>query len=170
MRKFICFLILYVFFTGCANAQVDTIFTGKPRHHITIYTQKGDAKYGILTGINDSSVFIYPSNFREWKQQKTFPIAVIPYSAINKIQTKQRNGFIKGILIGAGIGITPILLDAMFTPKGKEKSAEGGAYVSLVAVPLGTLVGGIIGATSKKKFQIERDNNKFQRFRSKVKK
>jgi len=170
MRKFTCFLILYVFFTGCANAQVDTIFTGKLRHRITIYTQKGDAKYGILTGTNDSSVFIYPGNFREWKQQKTFPIALTPYYTINKIHTKKRNGIIKGVLIGAGIGIMPVFLDAIFTPKGGVKSGEGGAYVSLVAVPLGTLVGGIIGATSKKKFQIERDNNKFHRFRSKVKK
>jgi|GEM_PF-3992622 len=64
----------------------------------------------------------------------------------------------------------PVFLDAIFTPKGGVKSGEGGAYVSLVAVPLGTLVGGIIGATSKKKFQIGADNTKFQQFRKKVKK
>ncbi len=170
MKKFIGLLIPNVFFFVYANAQIDSSFSAKSRHHITIYTQNGDAKYGILMRTNDTSVFIYPGNFREWKQQKTFPIALTPYYTINKIQTKKRNGIIKGVLIGAGIGIMPVFLDAIFTPKGGVKSGEGGAYVSLVAVPLGTLVGGIIGATSKKKFQIGADNTKFHQFRKKVKK
>jgi|GEM_PF-4580426 len=95
MRKFTCFLILYVFFTGCANAQVDTIFTGKLRHRITIYTLSGDAKNGILMRTSDSSVFIYPGNFREWKQQKTFPIALTPYYTINKNTYKEEKWYYK---------------------------------------------------------------------------
>ncbi len=170
MKKFIGLPIPNVFLAVHANAQIDSSFSAKSRHHITIYTQNGDAMYGILMRTNDSSVFIYPGNFREWKQQKTFPIALTPYYTINKIHTKKRNGIIKGVLIGAGIGIIPVFLDAIFTPKGGVKSGEGGAYVSLVAVPLGTLVGGIFGATSKKKFQIGADNTKFQQFRKKVKK
>ncbi|HVE61780.1 MAG TPA: hypothetical protein VNA26_08170 [Chitinophagaceae bacterium] len=169
MRKFI-FLFYLTFFTIYANSQDDTIFSAKPRHSIKIFTLNSNTSDGILMRTNDSSVFVYPGNFREWKQQKTFPIAITPYYNINKIQTKKRGGLIQGILIGAGIGIMPIFLDAIFTPKGGVRSAEGGAYVSIVAVPLGILVGGIVGGSSKKKFQIEGNETKFQRFISKVKK
>ncbi len=170
MKKYIFLIILNIFFAIHAYAQIDSSFSAKPRHTIRIFTLNSSTVDGILTSINDSAVFIYPGNFREWKQQKTFPITITPYSTINKIQTKKRNGILKGVVIGAGIGIMPVLLDAIFTPKGGTKSGEGGAYISLVAVPLGTLVGGIVGATSKKKFQIGGDETKFQRFRKKIKK
>ena len=170
MKRYILLFILNLFFAVSSYAQIDSSFSAKPRHTIKIFTLKSNTIDGILTRTDDTSVFVYPGNFRDWNQQKTFPITITPYSTINKIQTKKRNGILKGVVIGAGIGIMPVLLDAIFTPKGGTKSGEGGAYVSLVAVPLGTLVGGIVGATSKKKFQIGGDETKFQRFRKKIKK
>lgn len=170
MRKFILVIVPLIIVAICTNAQVDSNVNVQPRHNITITKLNNGMVDGILTRTNDTSVFVYRGSFREWKQQKTSPTMAISYSSINRIQTKKRHGMLKGALIGAGIGILPVFLDAIFTPKGKAMSAEGGAYVSLVAVPLGTLVGGLIGATSKKKFQIAGDETKFQQFRKKIKK
>ncbi len=168
MKKTIQLTVLYALITTCVNAQVDTTFTSKPRHTITIYTLNNNTINGILTRANDTVVFIYPGNFREWKQQKKIPISVTPFTTIQKIETKQKGvkKVIKGMLIGAGIGLAPVLVGSIFG----RSTGEGGAYVSLVAVPLGAIVGSIIGATSKKKFQIQGDKIKFQRFRNKVKK
>ncbi len=168
MKKTIQLTVLYALITTCVNAQVYTTFTSKPRHTITIYTLNNNTINGILTRANDTVVFIYPGNFREWKQQKKIPISVTPFTTIQKIETKQKGvkKVIKGMLIGAGIGLAPVLVGSIFG----RSTGEGGAYVSLVAVPLGAIVGSIIGATSKKKFQIQGDKIKFQRFRNKVKK
>jgi len=168
LKKNIQLILLYPLITTCVNAQVNITFTSTPRHTITIYTLNNNAKDGILTQTSDTAVFIYPGNFREWKQRKKIPINVTPFTIIEKIETKQKGvkKVIKGMLIGAGIGLAPVLVGSIFGPS----TAEGGAYVSLVAVPLGTIVGAVIGATSKKRFQIRGDKIKFQRFRNKVKK
>ncbi len=131
MKKYIHLLGLSIFYAVGTSAQVDTTFAAKPRHNIKISTLNNNTVNGILIRRDDITVFVYPGNFRDWNQQKTFPITITPYSTINKIQTKKRNGIIKGVFIGAGIGIMPVLLDAIFTPKGGTKNAEGGAYVSL---------------------------------------
>ena len=168
MRKIIPLLIMYIIFAIQTNAQSDSSFNAKPRHHIKIYTVTGDTMGGILTRTNGTAVFIYPGNFREWKQQKTVSITVTPYTTIKKIETRKK-GWVKvlnGMVIGAGIGLAPVLIGSLFGPS----VGEGAAYVSIAGVPLGIVIGGVVGATSKKKFQIESDKTKFHRFRKKIKK
>ena len=170
MKKVIQFIVPLILFALYTNAQVDTNPVSRPRHTIKVTTLDNRTIGGILRQTNDTSIFVYPGSFRQWNRKIAIPTTAISYSTINKIQTKKRHGIIKGVLIGAGIGILPVIVDAIFTPKGKAKSAEGGAYISILAVPLGTSIGGVIGATSKKRFSIQGDQTKFHEFRKKTRK
>ena len=169
MRKVIQFTMAVALFPSWIKAQGDSNFLARPRHTISVTTLENRIVGGILTRTNDSAVFVYQGKFRQWNQQATIPTAAISYSTINKIQTKKRRGILKGILIGAGIGILPVFIDAIVTSKGGRPNAEGGAYISIVAVPLGTSIGALVGATSKRRFSIEGQHTKFQRFRKKIK-
>jgi hypothetical protein len=168
MKKYIHLLGLSIFYAVGTSAQVDTLFTAKPRHNIRISTLNNNTVNGILTRTDDTSVFVYPGNFRDWNQQKTFPITVTPYSTINKIETQQKGGIsiLKGMLIGAGSGFATVLVASILSPKYR---GEGAGLLALLTVPLGTITGGLVGGLSKK-FQIGGDKTNFQQFRKKVKK
>ena len=168
MRKLIQLTIGLLLFAFLTNAQNDTTLVALPRNKISLTTLENRTIDGIVTQTNDSFVFVYQGNFRQWKQRIAIPKTAISYFEINKIQTKKRKGVLKGALIGAGIGILPLFIDAIVTSKGGRPNAEGGTYISIVAVPLGTSIGALIGATSKRRFLIEGHHTKFQRFRKKI--
>jgi hypothetical protein len=85
------------------------------------------------------------------------------YPDISKIETHKKNGFLKGTLIGAGIGLAPVIVSSIFG------EGEGGAYVSIITFPLGIITGAIIGGTSKKKFYINGEASKFHSFHKRMK-
>ena len=70
-----------------------------------------------------------------------------------------------GMLIGAGIGIAPVLIGSIFGPS----IGQGGAYASIITFPVGTIIGAIIGSTSKKKFFIGGDRLRFGSFHKHMK-
>ena len=60
--------------------------------------------------------------------------------------------------IGALIGISPIIF------------GQAGAYIAIVSFPVGIVTGTIVGATSRKKFNINSSKENFAKFRQKVSK
>ena len=109
----------------------------------------------LLTGGSATTVLIYPGSMKEYKNQASPQSVRISYENITTIKikkTKGAGGVLKGILIGGGIGLSP----AFF--------GEGGAYAAIIAFPVGVILGAIIGATSKKKYEINGELNSFQKF------
>ena len=59
---------------------------------------------------------------------------------------------LKGLLIGAGIGLAPIV------------GGEGDAYTTFLTFPLGIITGTVVGGTSKKKYSINKNYQAFLDF------
>jgi hypothetical protein len=97
---------------------------------------------GLLTAVSDSVLLIDESN----------GTSGIAYYNIDKIKTRKKGSTLKGLGIGAGIGIIP----AFF--------GEGGAYAAVITFPVGIITGTIIGATSKKKYTINGSATSFAHF------
>ena len=135
-------------------AQQDTLVTKKP--FITwVYTKQGNMVKGVLAGRSGSDLLLYPGSLKEKKKNIDYPFVRIPFGNITTIKTKKPNGLIKGLLIGGGIGFAPVIF------------GEGGAYVAIIAFPLGIVTGTLICATSKKKFSLNGDYRLFLSFTDK---
>jgi hypothetical protein len=135
-------------------AQQDTLVTEKPVT-ISIYTKQGNKLTGILAGRSGEELLLYPGTWKEKKNNTAYQLVRIHYSSINTIKTKRPNGFVKGLLIGGTVGAAPLLF------------GEGGAYVAVASLPTGLLTGGIIGASSKKKYTINGEYPAFLAFTNK---
>ncbi|MEO6330429.1 MAG: hypothetical protein ABIO55_15955 [Ginsengibacter sp.] len=159
------FIGFFVLFFLNASAQDGSTLSITPKYKIWIYTQQGNLVKGILAGTSSSYVSVYPGKFREYNGNSKISILNESYTNITAIQLHKRGGLLKGVLIGAGIGIAPVLIGSIFGPS----TGEGGAYVSLLTFPLGTIIGAIIGSSSKKKFIMGGDGSRFLSFRKKHK-
>ncbi len=131
---------------------------------IWVSASQGDITKGLLVAASDSTLNIFQGKHGDWNKQSGVQVLTRSYSDINSIKIKRKGGLIKGLGIGAGIGLLPLLVGSIF---GKS-TGEGGAYVSIVAVPAGIITGAIIGSTSKKRFLIGGDRSKFQIFRKRM--
>jgi hypothetical protein len=85
----------------------------------------------------------------------------ISYTNIRQIKIRNKNGILKGFFYGTGIGLLPAIGGAII---GK---GEGGAYVSVITLPLGVITGTLIG-TSRKKFNINGNASSFSDFRKRI--
>jgi hypothetical protein len=152
-----------VFICSFLNASTQNNLSANsfPRYKIWLYTNKGNILKGILILTSDSSVKIFRGTYCEWHSHSSNSIDE-SYLNIASIKTHKRGGLIKGMLVGLGIGLTPLLVGSAFG------QAEGGAYLSIATLPVGLITGAIIGATSKKKFLINGDASKFQSFRKRM--
>jgi hypothetical protein len=139
---------LFDYDTGIAKMQ-------KPLP-VWIYSKDNKEQKGLLTGGSATTVLIYPGSMKEYKNQSSPQSLSFSYERINFIKIKKAYGLIEGLAKGGLIGLTPIAF------------GEGGAYVSIIAIPLGVIIGSIVGATSKKKFEINGDLNSFQKFTKRV--
>jgi len=162
MKKVI--LPLFLLFILNVSAQDHPVIKGWPKK-IWLYTNHGDLIKGILIGTSDSSVKIFPGKFSEYNSTSKISIVSVSYFNINNIKIHKKSGLINGMLLGAGVGILPVLVGSVFGPS----IGQGGAYVSIVAVPLGIIAGAIIGSTSKRKFFIGGDKSKFLSFHKRMK-
>ncbi len=148
-----------------ASAQNDCTLKPTPKYKIWVSTTHDDLIKGILIDVSDSSVKIFPGKFSEWNSHSDISVIKESYSNITNIKTHKKGGLLKGLLIGAGIGISPVLVGSIFG----RSVGEGGAYVSIITLPVGLITGAIIGGTSKKKFLINRDTSRFHSFRKRMK-
>jgi hypothetical protein len=160
----IIFINLLLFVALNVSAQNDHTLNPAPKHKIWVSTTQGDIIKGTLVDVSDSSVKIFPGKFSEWNNHSKISVINESYSNISNIKTQKKGGLIRGMLIGTAIGISPVLVGSLFGPS----IGEGGAYVSIVAFPVGIITGAILGCTSKKKFLINEEASRFDSFRKRI--
>jgi hypothetical protein len=151
--------------TACF-AQKDSSFpwpAKTPKYKIHLETADGNKISGLLAYKTDSSVVIYPGNSSSYEKKKAFSAAAFTDEQIEKIQLRRRNATARGALIGLSVGMVPVIA-AVFS----GKNAESFAYASIISVPLGTIVGTVIGATSSRNFHIGRQKDKYRKFSTSV--
>ena len=166
MRNKIFFLVSFLLIAYISFAQKRSEYNQRPRYKIVLQTVDEKMVKGLLIEIKDSSITVYPGNSNRIGSEEMSHTENIEYSQIQQIKLKRKNGLLKGMAIGTGIGILPVLVGGIFG----RSTGEGGAYVSLVAVPLGFITGGVIGATSRKKYNVHGDFSQFRDFKKRVKK
>jgi hypothetical protein len=166
MRNKIFFLIPFLLIVNVSLAQKRSEYNERPRYKISLETTEGKMLKGLLIDIKDSSITVYSGNSNRIGSEEMSHSQKIDYSQIQQVKLKRRNGLINGIGIGAGIGILPALVGGIFG----RSTGEGGAYVSVVTLPLGLITGTLIGATSRKKYNIHGDFSQFRDFQKRSKK
>ncbi len=132
-------------------AQNDTLITKKPVN-IWVYSTDGNMVKGVLAGRSGDNLLVYTGKMKRQNTKEQYTLERIPYHNITTIKTKKPNGLLKGLLIGAGIGLAPIV------------GGQGGAYAAILTFPLGIITGAIVGGTSKKKSRIDKDYKAFLDF------
>ena len=153
MKQTLVILFLAIVSTNLF-AQTEITKARKPVY-IWIYTNDGSIHKGILTGGSATSLQIHPGRIKDYRKQDKAITMNLDYKDITLIKTKKTGGLLKGLLIGGGIGFFPVVF------------GEGGAYVAILAFPLGVISGTVVGLTSKKKHIINGDIKAFQKFTSK---
>jgi hypothetical protein len=159
------FINLFALFILSASAQNNNALRHIPKHTIWITTNEGNVIKGVLISTSDSSVEIYPGKKSEYGKQLNISTVKLSYLNIAEIQIRKKNALLNGLLIGAGFGLAPVLMGPIF---GKS-TGEGGAYVSIIAFPLGIITGVITGIASRKTFLIGGEKRKFYAFHKKMK-
>ena len=119
---------------------------------IWVYTKQGGLQKGVWQGSTDTSLWIYEGKMSDYLNQKSDNAKSVNYENIRLIKIKKPGGLLKGLLIGAGIGLAPIVF------------GQGGAFVAIISLPVGIIAGSIVGATSKKQYVIDGDLNRFEQF------
>ncbi|SRR6266498_145920 len=161
--KRIYYLTFFAFIFLNASAQADSARHLWLKHKIWIYSNDGDPQNGILISTTDTSLKYFPGKFSDWNNRSEISAVNLSYLNINNIKTHKKNGLMRGIVIGAGIGLSPILFGAIFG------EGQGGGYVSVITFPVGIITGAIIGSTAKKKFFIGGQASKFHSFHKRMK-
>jgi hypothetical protein len=149
--KISIFIFFIVFCSLTLSAQTGITKTKKPSK-IWIYTEENTEQEGVLAGATDSVLFIYPGSMGAYRKEASPQLKGINYKNIHNIKIKKEGEFSKGLLIGAGIGLFPLVF------------GQGGAYVAIFTFPLGIITGSVIGATSRKKYEIKGDPQAFAKF------
>jgi len=134
-----------------ASAQ-DSISKPAKLLKIWVHTQDNTEIKGVFSGASDSILFVYEGTIDEYNKQNTHKVISFNYKNIRMIKTKKRGGLLKGVLMGGVVGFLP----AFF--------GEGGGYTAVITFPVGIITGSIVGATSKKKYEINGDAEAFARF------
>lgn len=160
----IIFINLLLFLVLTASAQNDSALRPVPKENIWMFTTGGDLVKGILINTTDSPVSIFPGKPSKWDRRSKILVANQSYLNIANIRTRKKGALLKGLLIGGGVGLLPVLLGSLFG----TSAGQGGAYVSIITFPVGIITGSIIGSTSKKKFFIGGDRTRFLRFRKRM--
>src|ERR1051325_3621877 len=101
MKTYVLFGFLIALFLG-AGAQNGSV-KSFPKNKIWVYTRDGNLIKGFLAGTSDSSVTIFTGNADQWKHYEKTSLITESYSDIMKIRIHKKEGFIKGILLGAAI-------------------------------------------------------------------
>lgn len=158
--------VLLVLLNSFASAQTMQDVNPNPRYRIALNTVDGSSMKGLLIGIEDSAIILFPGALKQWKSNAEVKTMEIGYTQIRKIYLKKKNGLLRGMLIGTGAGLTPLLAAIV----SDENSIEGAGYVMMVTVPLGIVTGGIVGATFKKKFIIQGKRAQFDDFKKRISK
>ena len=160
MKK-ITHVILFLFAIQVCVAQTDSA-KKSPLYKIKLSTMNDNLMAGILIGSTDSSVTVYPGTIDHYKKGKQFSNATLNYENIKEISAKRKGGAFRGALIGAGVGMLPVIVSLFQQGKGNT------GYLGVITVPVGAISGAVIGAVSKKKARINGDKEKLKQFLTKI--
>ena len=167
MKKQIKILAASLLFGTACFAQSDSSYSWparSPKYKIKLETAEGNKITGLLVDKNDSSLVIYPGTANSYKKKKDYKAAIFTNEQIENIKLHKRKAANHGALIGLGVGMLPVVA-ALFG----GKNAQSFVMASVITVPLGTIVGGIIGATSSKSFHIGKQRVTYKKFSDTVK-
>ena len=123
-----------------------------------LHTVDDKSLSGSIQSISDSAIIFSAKGKGKSGESNNMEIS---YSNIREIKIRKKNGIIKGFLYGTGVGLLPIIGGAII---GK---GEGGAYVSVITLPLGIITGTLIGS-SRKKFNINGSASSFYDFKKRM--
>ena len=80
-------------------AQASLVKNNVPVYRIHITTMHDNVLKGLLTGIKDSSLVIYPGKRKEWKHKTHYPPVEFNYTNIRQVRLKGNNSGWRDILI-----------------------------------------------------------------------
>ncbi|MGZ5248223.1 MAG: hypothetical protein ACXWCR_14035 [Flavitalea sp.] len=147
--------------TPCYSSATATSDTLKPLYRIYLKDLKNYRYQGLMANTPPTTAAIYPGSLSSWKYLNESHQLILPANTIKHYGLTKRDGLLREVLIGSGIRFTPLIISSIF---GK---GEGSAYVSFITFPPGSITGGDIGATSKKRFAIAGNPGLFNLFRNK---
>ena len=149
-------VLVIIVYSSFAQKKI-TRANHQPRFHASIQIMNHQTVKGLLVQLEDSSVILYPRTRKGFRKEVKLDQVVIAWSQIQQIKLKKKNGLFKGVLIGGAIGFAPVIF------------GEVGAYVALVAFPLGIITGAIVGITSGKKYTINGNYAAFNKMKKRYK-
>jgi hypothetical protein len=140
--KILLMMFELTFLLGLYSSFAQNTASGnfQPRYYASIQTIDDKMVKGLLMQMENLSMILYPGKWKELSKEAVHDSIVIAYSQIQQIKLKKKSKLLKGLLIGGGIGLAPIVF------------GQGGAFAAILSFPLGIITGAIVGSTSSKKF------------------
>lgn len=148
-------LILFI----CLCSKANTQDSPRPVYKVILETKQGNRFKGILVGVNDSSLFSFPGNWRELKRKKAHRSVQFSYSNILQLHLKRKGRIRRGMTTGGTAGG----LLALKMNNGK-KGNQNVSYSTAIAVTGGTIAGGVMAAKFNDRIFINGNRNLFQHF------
>jgi len=136
-----------------------------PRYKTELTTANDNVLKGLLLEVKDSSLFIYPGKRKDWRRKTIYAPVEFGYTNIQQVSLKRKNGALKGMLIGGGIG-TAIFAGSLLFPNRMQKNHH--AFYTFSAIPLGFTVGAIVGSMGRKEFNINGSEPVFNEFKKRM--
>jgi hypothetical protein len=153
--------LLLIFLCGKLHAQ-ETEEKIKPICTIHVTTMNENKMKGLLILTKDSVVAVYPGNHKQWNKGKKYNAVVFGFSRIKKVTIKKNNRVLKGISVGAVIGMLPAL------SKGFKDDKSGITQLTELTVPVGIVTGAIVGVSAQRTFMINGTGSLFYKFQKQV--
>ncbi len=147
--------ILFVCFSSKGFAQEPP----RPVYKVILETKQGNHFKGILTGVNDSSLFSFPGNWGELKRKEAYKQVQFNYADILQLHLKRKGRIRRGMTTGSAAGG----LLAMKLNAGR-KSNQNVTYSTAIAVTGGSIAGGVMAAKFNDRIFINGNKSLFQHF------
>jgi hypothetical protein len=163
MRTIPTVILLFAFTNLFAQDNLMNNNTFVYRIHLT--TMHDNMLKGLLTGIKDSSLLIYPGKRKEWANKTHYSLVEFNYANIRQVALKRKNSGWRGMLIGGGIG-TAIFASSFLISNQAEKNHP--AVFAFFAIPAGIITGAIAGSIHRKNFRISGTAPEFQKFQKEI--
>lgn len=82
--------VLLVLLNSFASAQTMQDVNPNPRYRIALNTVDGSSMKGLLIGIEDSAIILFPGALKQWKSNAEVKTMEIGYMQIRKIYLKEK--------------------------------------------------------------------------------
>lgn len=159
--------MVFIFFSCNTDlfAQTDTAKSKAPGYIIHLTTVNDNMLKGLLLQTTDSAVSMYPGKPKEWNANKQYKPVSFDYKNIKEIQLQKKNAGINGMLVGGGIGVLLFAASLLFNNNNSKASI---AKYTFPVIPVGIMIGAVIGSRKWKKFNINSNAGLYHSFKNKV--